>query len=396
MAVRAAKARSASGRRGGSSSSGRAAGMGSGHGRRGAGSSSSRRGVGSGRVVKRSSRESAREQVVEIQRARVFSAAASVVAELGYGGMNVARVASRAGVSRRTFYELFEDREDCFLELFDDALARATRVVHDACSDLTVVSSSGREDGWRGQVRTGLGALLGLIDDEPELGSLLIVGALGGGPRVLERRAGMIETLIAIVDEGRGEARGGHEPPPLTAEGIVGAVLSVLHARMLEQATDRAVGLRVSGSSRSRNAGGAPGSLIGLLNPLMGMIVLPYLGRAAAKKELARPIPKAPRASKSSGVSRSSPSGDPLRGLQMRLTYRTLRVLSAIASEPAASNRQVAQTAGVHDQGQISKLLGRLERLGLIQNTGNGQPRGEPNAWTLTPRGQEVEQALRI
>ena len=59
-----------------------------------------------------------------------------------------------------------------------------------------------------------------------------------------------------------------------------------------------------------------------------------------------------------------------------------------------ASNRQIADQAGVHDQGQISKLLTRLQRLGLIDNTGHGQPNGEPNAWTLTPHGTQVEQAL--
>jgi DNA-binding MarR family transcriptional regulator len=80
----------------------------------------------------------------------------------------------------------------------------------------------------------------------------------------------------------------------------------------------------------------------------------------------------------------------------MRLTYRTLMVLSAIGMEPGASNRRVGEAAGVHDQGQISKLLGRLEKLGLIHNIGNGQPRGEPNAWTLTPRGQEVAQAFGL
>ena len=78
----------------------------------------------------------------------------------------------------------------------------------------------------------------------------------------------------------------------------------------------------------------------------------------------------------------------------MRLTYRTLMVLSVIAAEPGASNRRVGEGAGTHDQGQISKLLARLAKLGLIHNNGQGQPRGEPNAWTLTTRGQEVQQAL--
>jgi AcrR family transcriptional regulator len=325
---------------------------------------------------------SPRAGVTEVQRARILSAAARVATDLGYGGMSVARVASRAGVSRRTFYELFEDREHCFLALFDDALARATVVARDA------VAAAGHES-WRERIRAGLAALLQFVDDEPALGSLLVVGALGGGPRVLERRGVALNALRRVVHEGRLQAHSGHEPPPLTAEGVVGAVLSVIHARLLDQAAPPSA----VGSSRSRSSSG---SLLSLLNPLMGMIVLPYLGRAAAAKELARPVPRVSRAPKPSRAVPPMPSGDPLEGLDMRLTYRTLRVLSAIASDPGASNRQIAQTADVHDQGQISKLLGRLGKLGLIENSGQGQPRGEPNAWTLTPRGQEVERSVRV
>jgi DNA-binding MarR family transcriptional regulator len=84
-----------------------------------------------------------------------------------------------------------------------------------------------------------------------------------------------------------------------------------------------------------------------------------------------------------------------LRDLDMRLTYRTMRVLAAIGQSPRASNRQVAEAAGIADQGQISKLLLRLQNLGLIRNIGEGPARGEPNAWTLTARGQEVERTIR-
>ena len=79
----------------------------------------------------------------------------------------------------------------------------------------------------------------------------------------------------------------------------------------------------------------------------------------------------------------------------MRLTHRTACVLSAIAGHPGASNREVANLAGVVDQGQISKLLSRLERLELIVNVGQGGFRGAPNAWTLTPRGEQVEHRVR-
>ena len=79
----------------------------------------------------------------------------------------------------------------------------------------------------------------------------------------------------------------------------------------------------------------------------------------------------------------------------MRLTHRTACVLRAIAEHPGASNREVANLAGIVDQGQISKLLSRLENLELIVNVGQGGYRGAPNAWTLSPRGEQVEHRVR-
>lgn len=79
----------------------------------------------------------------------------------------------------------------------------------------------------------------------------------------------------------------------------------------------------------------------------------------------------------------------------MRLTYRTVQVLIVIAAKPGASNREIADRSGISDQGQISKLLTRLQRLELVENRGEGQPKGAPNAWHLTERGARVEQATR-
>jgi DNA-binding MarR family transcriptional regulator len=80
----------------------------------------------------------------------------------------------------------------------------------------------------------------------------------------------------------------------------------------------------------------------------------------------------------------------------MRITYRTVRVLMTIAAHPDASNRRIAGEAGIGDQGQVSKLLARLEHLGLIHNKGVGPIKGAPNAWALTPRGEQVEQAITV
>jgi hypothetical protein len=180
-------------------------------------------------------------------------------------------------------------------------------------------------------------------------------------------------------------------PPPLTAEGIVGAVLSVIHARLLDRL----------GRRRNTTNGSSPHAttvthdpLTDLSSALTAMVVAPYLGKSAATKELACPAPRPSRTAKAHFRRHDPSSEDPLQGLDMRLTYRTLRVLTAIATEPGISNRKVADAAGIHDQGQISKLLARLERLGLAHNTGDGQPRGEPNAWTLTRRGSEVATAI--
>jgi AcrR family transcriptional regulator len=299
----------------------------------------------------------ARGHVTEIQRARMIAAMIDVVSERTRAGSTVAHVVARSGVSRRTFYEVFEDFEDCFVAALDRSIERAHAYV---------LLDYDPKQRWRQRVRTGLVGLLEFLEQEPAMGRLCIVETLGAGPRIHERRMRVVDQLTGVVDEGRSEPKASKALPPLTAEGVVGGVLSVLHARLIGQ---------------------PGGSLLELTGPLMGMIVLPYQGPGAAHKENARPAPS-PR--------ERPPAGrrDPLRDLEMRLTYRTVRVLLAIAASPGSSNRNVGFDAGIEDQGQISKLLSRLERLGLIENGGAGQVRGAPNAWILTDRGQEVERLV--
>jgi AcrR family transcriptional regulator len=312
-----------------------------------------------------------REQVTQIQRARMLTAMSDVVSEYGAANVTVAHVVSRAGVSRRTFYEVFEDREDCLLAALDDAIGCAAEYV------LPVYETPG---GWRDRVRASLTALLEFLDAEPAAGRLLIVESLGAGPVALEHRRRVLERIVAAVDEGRREIKNGRQPPPLTAEGVVGGVLSLLHNRLVgrEHGSLPACPPPVMGGSPRM------GELAG---PLMGIIVLPYLGSTAAQKEVERPVPH-PAGRKRPG------SADPLRDLGMRLTYRTVRALVAVAEHPGSSNREVGVASGIGDQGQISKLLSRLHRLGLIHNTGVGPTKGAPNAWTLTGKGTEVEQAI--
>jgi AcrR family transcriptional regulator len=302
-----------------------------------------------------------RGHVSEIQRARMLSAAIDAIKENGYVHLTVAQVIARAKVSRKTFYDLFADREDCFLAVFEATLAQLGARVAEAYAP---------ERGWRDGVRAGLAALLSFVDEDPELARLCVVDALGGGPRVLAERARVLAALREAIDRGRQAPGSRPDLPGVTAEGAIGAVLAVLHTRLLERSST---------------------PYIDLHGALMSMIVLPYLGARAAAAELRRSAPKAPP----HAAGERPVAADPMAGLQMRLTYRTVRVLSAIRERPRASNRQVADGSGIADQGQISKLLSRLEGLGLIENVDRVQGKGAPNEWRLTERGERVERATR-
>jgi hypothetical protein len=132
----------------------------------------------------------------------------------------------------------------------------------------------------------------------------------------------------------------------------------------------------------------------------MSLIVLSYQGPVAARSERNRSLPPLTRG-KGKSATREQARGaitrfDPLREVPMRLTYRTARVLDGVRTNPGASNRVIGEAADTYDQGQISKLLARLQRLGLVANTGQGQAKGEPNAWTLTDLGEKVAQGLNL
>lgn len=295
-------------------------------------------------------------------RSRMLRAMLEVVAEHGYAGSSTTLVVARARVSRTTFYGQFENYEDCLLAAFEHALNQVAQVAAAA------YDGDGR---WSERMRAALEALLGFLEADRAIASLLFLEAPRAGPAVQERRTRAVKSLQAVIEEGGLQARADRTPPPLTAETVVGGVIAVIQARL----------------ARPR-----PPRLMTLVNPLMGVIVHPYLGPAAASKELRRPTPKVP--SRPPPAQAPAAQSDPLDGLHMRVTYRTLRVLVAIAEHPGACNREIAAAAGVTDEGQISKLLARLDGYELIRNS--GEPSSwAPNQWHLTARGEEVKHGMR-
>lgn len=306
-----------------------------------------------------------RERVAVIQRSRLLAAALSEMDERGYAGTTVAHITGRSRVSRRTFYELFANREECLAGVLDQAVALVERDLAEA--DLDGLC-------WRERVRGGLWVILSFFDREPVLARVCVVQALSAGSEMLERREAILSRLAGVVDEGRGESAQGAECNGLTAEGVVGAALAILYARLLRRDSD---------------------PLRSLLGELSGMIFLPYLGRAVARREQLRSTPAVSQCTETAADVARQAAGDPLLGVRMRLTFRTARVLEGAGEHPGASNRQLAEFAGIHDQGQASKLLARLQRLGLLENQGDrARAKGERNAWTLTSKGQLVTQSI--
>ena len=307
--------------------------------------------------------------VSERQRSRLLEATFALAAQEGYRELTVGMLAARAGVSRRTFYEFFSDREDCFLAAFDyalDVLAERVLPAYEA------------EREWTDRVRSGLAALLACLDGEPALRRLVFVEALTAGPRVLARRTQVLNELTAVIDEGRAGGMAPEGVPALAAEGIVGASFGVIYGHLSQRNSE---------------------PLLGLLGSLMATIVLPYRGSAAAAKELERPVPEPGlRVARRAGVSSGRPLGSTLPA-DFRLTVRTQMALVAVAQSSARghnpSNLEVAQGIGVSGKGTVSRMMSRLQDQGLVENTRGKDTKGLEKAWRLTPSGQAVLDAHR-
>jgi AcrR family transcriptional regulator len=161
-----------------------------------------------------------RDEVQRVQRDRLTAAMAHVVATVGYEETTVERVLVQAGVSRRTFYELFDDREDCFLAAYDEAMQRVLRVVTDAYLDGDVPER---------RIEAALEAFLEFLASEPELARMCVVEVFAAGPRARERRAAIMERLAQLVQHALGELRGDDKLDRLSAQALVGAVHELVY-----------------------------------------------------------------------------------------------------------------------------------------------------------------------
>lgn len=303
-----------------------------------------------------------REQAREIQRARILDAMAQVVAERGYQRTSIASVVANARVSRIAFHEAFDDIEGCFLALLRRIMRRSTALITDAFE---------QEGSWPDGVLAGLTALLDFLDTEPLLARICLVEVHAAGPAALDQRARELSTLTPLIDAGRGRSVPDGDLPSVVAEATVAAVAGLLHNRLV--------------------ADEAPPFIL-LLGQLMAVVTVPYLGAESAASEMAR----ATRIAQSIVRERSSrhSAGDIQIPVELRApsAYRMRASLLYIAEHPGASNQDVAAGIELRHLGQMSKLLTRLESLGLLTKQAGGA--GRPNAWSLDRQGEHVARIL--
>jgi AcrR family transcriptional regulator len=158
------------------------------------------------------------------QRERLLDAIANVVAEKGYAATRVADITEYAGVSRKTFYELFDDKEDCFLAAYD---AITALLMDRMARGLTAVANAS----WEQQVSALLGEFLRFLAAEPAFAKMCIVEVLGSGPRGLARRDAAIEAFFPVVDQiPRSQPDADKYLSTMTPVFVTGGILEVVYA----------------------------------------------------------------------------------------------------------------------------------------------------------------------
>jgi AcrR family transcriptional regulator len=198
------------------------------------------------------------EVVSRSQRERLLEAAVRVVAAKGYATTTIGDLTKEAGVSRTTFYELFEDKEACFLAAYDNAIEALVR---------QVVAAYESEQGWPDRATSGLMALLEALAAEPALARLSLVDIGSAGPAALRRYRAAVQRLTPLFEEGRDFAPGGRNLPANTSRMAIGGVTGLISDELLAGRAEK---------------------LPGLLSDVLFATLVPYIGPDAAAREVDR------------------------------------------------------------------------------------------------------------
>jgi len=189
-------------------------------------------------------------------RERLLEAVLLVSGERGYEQVAVKHVIERARASRATFYKYFEDREDCFAQAHRDASKWLyTRML----------GAAKRQGSWRDGLRAALAELLEFCANQPAIAKAIFVEVHAAGEQALAQRRDLMERLSRALDSARREIPTRQAPPPVTSTFMVGAIDTLVCAKLMDGDAER-----------------APEMLPGLLY----FVVMQYFGEDAAWEEM--------------------------------------------------------------------------------------------------------------
>jgi AcrR family transcriptional regulator len=211
------------------------------------------------RLLPRGRHDLPREFIARTQRDRLIDAMARTVAEKGYAGTSLGDVCGSAGVSTRAFYEHFADKETCFLAAFD----RGVGLLQGA-----VAGAYGRSAPWPERMHRGLDTLLRILAAEPAFAALAVVEVMAAGPAARARRRLLLDAFEVFFSDSPRAAEV-PEPPPGVVHAVIAGVYGVIYDFV---STGRADELPAQ------------------LPDLTYLVVVPYIGPAAAVRAAAEPV----------------------------------------------------------------------------------------------------------
>ncbi|HET6509927.1 MAG TPA: TetR family transcriptional regulator [Baekduia sp.] len=304
---------------------------------------------------------------VEQHRERLVAAMTVLAAERGWQRVAVGDVCAQARVSRAKFYELFDDREDCFVAAVETAATALSRAVARAVC--------GAPSGWRDRVASALSELLMALDADRHRAWVAVVEAPNGGAAARERRAAALAPLVALIDEVADDA------VVATGAGAVGAVLELVHRHLTGEDPEP--------------------PLTTLVAPAVFLALAPHTGRGAALRtarayaeraasERAEALEGSGPEEAAAAASSLSAAAGAAEAADLHVTELTESTLVFLARHPGACNTEVAAGVAVAHESQISRHLARLERAGAARRARSGRS----NAWELTEVGRRLVDRL--
>ena len=195
-----------------------------------------------------------RKFIAEHQRVRIISALVKETSERGFRAVTVADIVKRAAVARKTFYENFSSKEDCFLAAQEHAMVTALN---------RVVEAGGTHKSWPRRVRAGLAAFLEYVAEEPALAKTCMVEALAVSPSSIGYYEESQQAFVSLFRIGRGVSPTGEDLPETLEEAIVGGIFWIVYQRLVAAEAE---------------------TITELLPELVEFVLTPYLGVEAARE----------------------------------------------------------------------------------------------------------------